>query len=106
VVDTVEELRDKIPPDLYDLTASAMTYSGGMKRRPDLAMTLVGDPRITGVRWFAEHQPVTPIIDTVRALLAGTPVGNDGIVAVIWCVALTVVGVLWSRAAFDRLPNR
>jgi ABC-2 type transport system permease protein len=60
----------------------------------------------TGVRWFAEHQPFTPIIDTVRALLAGNPVGNDGIVAVIWCVALTVVGVLWSRAAFDRLPNR
>jgi ABC-2 type transport system permease protein len=60
----------------------------------------------TGVRWFAEHQPFTPIIDTVRALLAGNPVGNDGVVAVVWCVALTVVGVLWSRAAFDRLPNR
>jgi ABC-2 type transport system permease protein len=59
-----------------------------------------------GVRWFAEHQPFTPIIDTVRALFAGTPVGNDGIVAVIWCVALTVIGLMWSRAAFDRLPNR
>jgi ABC-2 type transport system permease protein len=59
-----------------------------------------------GIRWFAEYQPFTPIIDTVRALLAGTPVGNDGIVAVIWCVALTAVGFLWSRSAFDRLPNR
>jgi ABC-2 type transport system permease protein len=59
-----------------------------------------------GVRWFAENQPFTPIIDSVRALLAGTPVGNDGIAAVIWCVALTAVGFLWSRSAFDRLPNR
>jgi ABC-2 type transport system permease protein len=38
--------------------------------------------------------------------LAGTPVGNDGIVAVIWCAALTAVGFLWSQTAFDRLPNR
>jgi ABC-2 type transport system permease protein len=60
----------------------------------------------TGIRWFAEYQSFTPIIDTVRALLAGAAVGDDGIVAVIWCVAPTVVGVLWSRAAFDRLPNR
>jgi len=59
-----------------------------------------------GVRWFAEYQPFTPIIDTVRALSAGTPVGTDGIVAVIWCVALTAVGFLWSRSAFDRLPAR
>ena len=59
-----------------------------------------------GIRWFAEYQPFTPIIDTVRALLAGTPVGTNGIVAVIWCVALSAIGFLWARAAFDRLPTR
>ena len=28
------------------------------------------------VRWFAEHQPVTPIVDTLRNLYAQQPVGN------------------------------
>ena len=31
------------------------------------------------VRWFAEHQPVTSIVNTIRALFAGQPVGNDGL---------------------------
>jgi ABC-2 type transport system permease protein len=43
------------------------------------------------VRWFAEHQPVTPIVNAIRALLAGQPVGNDGWVAVAWCVGLLLV---------------
>ncbi len=43
------------------------------------------------VRWFAEHQPVTPVVDTMRALLAGRPVGGDGPLAVGWCVLLLVL---------------
>ena len=42
-----------------------------------------------GVRWFAEYQPFTPIIETLRALLAGTPVGSSGLVAVAWCAGLS-----------------
>jgi ABC-2 type transport system permease protein len=45
------------------------------------------------VRWFAERQPVTPIVDTLRNLMADRPVGTDGAVAVAWCVALLVVAV-------------
>ena len=33
------------------------------------------------VRWFAEHQPVTSIVDTIRDLFAEQPVGNDGWIA-------------------------
>ncbi|HKX69435.1 MAG TPA: ABC transporter permease [Intrasporangium sp.] len=43
------------------------------------------------VRWFAEHQPVTPIVNTLRNLYADQPVGNDGWVALGWCVGLLAV---------------
>jgi ABC-2 type transport system permease protein len=43
------------------------------------------------VRWFAEHQPVTPIVNTLRNLFAEQPVGNDGWIALGWCVGLLVV---------------
>ena len=64
------------------------------------------DRMAVGVRWFAQYQPFTPIIDTLRNLFAGTPVGTTWIAAVGWCVALSIVGVLWSRSAFERLPAR
>ena len=59
-----------------------------------------------GLRWFAEHQPFTPIIDTLRHLLDGTPVGHVWIPAVAWSIGLAVVGILWSRSAFLKLPTR
>lgn len=40
------------------------------------------------VRWFAEHQPVTPIVDTLRNLYAGQPLGNSVWVALAWCIGL------------------
>jgi ABC-2 type transport system permease protein len=43
------------------------------------------------VRAFAEHQPVTSIVDAIRALFAGQPVGSDIWVALGWCVGLLVV---------------
>ncbi len=43
------------------------------------------------VRWFAEHQPVTSIVNTIRSLFAGEPVGSDGWIALAWSVGLLVV---------------
>jgi ABC-2 type transport system permease protein len=43
------------------------------------------------VRWFAEHQPVTPIVNTIRHLFAEQPVGDGGWVALAWCVGLLLV---------------
>jgi hypothetical protein len=56
----------------------------------------------TGLRWLAEYQPFTPVIDTVRGLLLGTAIGDSATIAVVWCVAITVVSYLWARALFNR----
>jgi ABC-2 type transport system permease protein len=55
-----------------------------------------------GLRQFAEYQPFTPITETLRGLLLGTHIGNEWILAVGWCVGLTVVGYVGSRRLFDR----
>ncbi|HEX6480953.1 MAG TPA: ABC transporter permease [Ktedonobacteraceae bacterium] len=56
-----------------------------------------------GVRWFAEYQPFTPVIDTVRGLLLGTPIGGNSVVlAVAWCAGLALLGYLWARAVYNR----
>jgi ABC-2 type transport system permease protein len=57
-----------------------------------------------GLSWFAEHQPFTPLIETVRGLLLGTPIGNSGVVAIGWCVGISVLGYLWSRRLYERNP--
>ena len=48
------------------------------------------------VRWFAEHQPVTSIVDTIRGLYAEQPVGSHLWIALAWCVGLLVVA--WALA--------
>jgi ABC-2 type transport system permease protein len=55
-----------------------------------------------GLRGFAENQPFTPIIETLRGLLLGTPIGNSGLIAIAWCVAISLVGFLWARRLYER----
>ena len=57
-----------------------------------------------GLRQFAEHQPFTSVIDTVRALLMGGPVGGTGVIAVAWCAAIALGGYGWARLSFERRP--
>ena len=58
------------------------------------------------VRWFADHQPFTPIMETLRGLLLGTAIGNNAIQAVAWCAGITLVCFLWARAVYNRDPIR
>jgi ABC-2 type transport system permease protein len=60
----------------------------------------------SGIRWFAEYQPYTPIIQTLRGLLIGDPIGHNGWLAVAWGIVLTVLGYLWSKKLFNRDPQR
>jgi ABC-2 type transport system permease protein len=56
----------------------------------------------TGLRIFAENQPLTHVIDTMRALLVGTPLDNSGLLAVVWCVAIIIISVPLTTWMFKR----
>jgi ABC-2 type transport system permease protein len=62
------------------------------------------DSMPTALRLFAEYQPFTPFIETLRGLLLGTPIGNSATLTVAWCVVITLVGFLWALALFNRDP--
>jgi ABC-2 type transport system permease protein len=54
------------------------------------------------IRQFAEYQPFTPIIETLRGLLTGQPSVGDAIVAVAWCAGIALVGYLWALSTFKK----
>ncbi|MGP4052352.1 ABC transporter permease [Streptomyces sp. 2A115] len=54
---------------------------------------------------FAEYQPFTPAIETLRGLLLGTEIGHNGWLATVWCLGLAVIGYYWSKAVFNRDPK-
>ncbi len=64
------------------------------------------DSMPTGLRWFAEYQPFTPVNETLRWLLLGTPIGNSAVLAVAWCVGITLVCYLWALKLYNRDPAR
>ncbi|MFI1655951.1 ABC transporter permease [Streptomyces sp. NPDC020472] len=58
--------------------------------------------------WFqpiAQYQPFTPAIETLRGLLLGTEIGHNGWLALAWCLALAVLGHLWTKKVFNRDPK-
>ena len=54
------------------------------------------------VRWFAEHQPVTSIVDTLRNLYAEKPLGDDVWIALAWCVGILVVAWVLAVRTYHR----
>ena len=58
----------------------------------------------TAVRWFAEYQPFTPVINAVRGLLLGGPIGNNAVIAIAWILAITLGSYLRARKLFSRDP--
>jgi ABC-2 type transport system permease protein len=60
------------------------------------------DSMPTVLRWFAEYQPFTPIMETVRGLLLGAPIGNSGPIAIAWCAGIGVLSYLWAKATFNK----
>lgn len=54
------------------------------------------------MRWFAEYQPFTPIMETLRGLFFGTAIGNSAWIAIAWCVGITVVCYVWAKRLYNR----
>jgi ABC-2 type transport system permease protein len=74
---------------------------------PFISSAFVPPGQMSGsVQWFAAHQPFTPIIDTLRGLLTGTPHAGTTLAAVGWCVGLALAGYLWARVLFRRDLSR
>lgn len=64
------------------------------------------DAMPAGVRLFAEYQPFTPMINTLRALATGDPTGSDLWFAIGWCLVIALLGYVWSRRLFVRVPAK
>ena len=56
----------------------------------------------SAVRWFAEHQPVTSIVNSLRRLFAQQPVGNDIWTALAWCVGVLLAAYVVANVAYRR----
>ncbi|MBH0778669.1 ABC transporter permease [Nocardia bovistercoris] len=74
---------------------------------PFLGSGLVAtDTMPTGLRQFAEYQPFTPLTETIRGLLMGTEIGDNGIISIAWCLGIGLAGYLWSAAIFTKQSTR
>ncbi|OUS95239.1 ABC transporter permease [Rhodococcus sp. NCIMB 12038] len=63
------------------------------------------DSMPAGLRWFAEYQPFSPVIETIRGLLLGGPVGSSAVLAVGWSAGIALFGYLWAKRLFNRRVN-
>ncbi|MBE6069549.1 MAG: ABC transporter permease [Clostridium lundense] len=61
------------------------------------------DTMPSAVRAFAENQPVTPIVEAIRNLLANQPVGSDIWVALAWCIAIIVIAYIFAMRIYKKL---
>jgi ABC-2 type transport system permease protein len=57
------------------------------------------------MRWFAEYQPFTPFIETVRGLLMGTAIGTSALLTLGWCAVIGGFGFWWSMRLYERGPK-
>ncbi|WP_406428636.1 ABC transporter permease [Streptomyces sp. NBC_01589] len=91
--------------------ASPNAEAAANSAQPLILLPLISSafiPADTMPGWFqpiAEYQPFTPAIETLRGLLLGTEIGNNGWIAIAWCIGLAALGYRWSTAAFNRDPK-
>ncbi|WP_026926485.1 ABC transporter permease [Granulicoccus phenolivorans] len=58
------------------------------------------------LQWVSRNQPVTPIIETIRGNLMGTPIGAAAWWAIGWCLLILVASVGWGAWLFRRRAGR
>jgi ABC transporter DrrB family efflux protein len=86
---------------------SASTLSFFMLFLPYLSSAFV--PPESMPAWLqpvSEHQPITPVIETIRSLLIGTPMGSSGRLALAWCSGLLLFSVVLATSLYRRRNSR
>ncbi|WP_217596610.1 ABC transporter permease [Cohnella sp. GbtcB17] len=58
------------------------------------------------LRGVASHQPITPLIETIRGLLLGTPIGDHAWIGAAWCAGLIAIALVWCGFAFKKRAGR
>jgi ABC-2 type transport system permease protein len=83
--------------------AGASAFSYPLIFLPFISSAFVPTETMPGpVRWFAEHQPVTSIVNSIRDLFSGQPVGSDIWVALAWCLGILIVAYVFAMVIYRR----
>ena len=61
------------------------------------------DSMPAAIRWFAEYQPFTPMINTLRAWMSDAEAGSDAWLAIGWCVLIAALSYLWARRLYTKI---
>ena len=92
-----------IPGLTANSMAGASAFSYPLIFLPFISSAFVPTDTMPGpVRWFAEHQPVTSIVNSIRDLFAGQPVGNNIWIALAWCVGILIVAYVFAMVIYRR----
>jgi ABC-2 type transport system permease protein len=92
-----------IPGLTADSIAGASAFAYPLIFLPFISSAFVPTETMPGpVRWFAEHQPVTSIVNSIRDLYSGQPVGSDIWIALAWCAGILVVAYVGATVVYRR----
>ena len=98
-LDTLEGLKKLFPPAKVEYVENSLHQ----KKLPFISSAFVPTETMPSVVCvFAENQPVTPIVEAIRNLLANKPVGNDIWVALAWCIAITAVAYIFAMRIYKK----
>ncbi|MHB8891541.1 MAG: ABC transporter permease [Candidatus Limnocylindrales bacterium] len=89
------------------LTATSATGASGFSYPliflPFISSAFVPTATMPGpVRAFAENQPVTSIVNAIRDLFTGQPLGSDIWIALAWCVGILIVAYVFAMRTYRR----
>jgi ABC-2 type transport system permease protein len=86
---------------------AASSYGFALLFLPYLSSAFVPTDTMPGwLQWVAENQPITPIIETIRALLFGKDPGSDLWWALGWCALIIAAAYAWAAWLFRRSAGR
>ncbi|WP_409345400.1 ABC transporter permease [Paenibacillus sp. MBLB4367] len=87
--------------------SAASGYGFALLFLPYLSSAFVPTDTMPGwLQGIANHQPITPVIETIRGLLTGTPIHDNAWWAIGWCLVILLIALAWCFAAFHRKAGR